>query len=95
MKFIFPQNYDFKSKLFGVIDYTTVFVNLLWYGIVFIFINLIFHSLNIKVFVFISLCLPLLFFSFSGFNGENIVYFFSYILKFIFKQKLYLYNKHF
>ena len=30
MKFIFPQNYDFKSKLFGFIDYTTVILNIIW-----------------------------------------------------------------
>ncbi len=25
MKFIFPQNYNFKNKLFGVIEYSTIF----------------------------------------------------------------------
>ena len=25
MKFIFPQNYNFKNKLFGIIDYTNLF----------------------------------------------------------------------
>ena len=28
MKFIFPQNYDFKSKLFGLFDYSTIILNL-------------------------------------------------------------------
>ena len=26
MKFIFPQNYDLKNKLFGIIDYSTALV---------------------------------------------------------------------
>ena len=29
MKFIFPQNYNFKSKLFGVIDYSTAIFNVI------------------------------------------------------------------
>ena len=28
MKFIFPQNYNFKNKLFGFLDYSTIFFNL-------------------------------------------------------------------
>lgn len=94
MKFIFPQNYNFKNKLFGVIDYITVFINILWYCLVLLLINLIFDNITTKVFLFIIFCLPLLIFSFSGFNGESIVYVFSYIIKFVFRPKLYLYKKN-
>ena len=93
MKFIFPQNYNFKNKLFGIIDYTTVFVNLLWDGFVFLTINFIFNDLTFKIFIFIIFSLPLLLFSFVGFNGENILYVFTYIAKFIFRPKLFLYKK--
>ena len=93
MKFIFPQNYDFKNKLFGVIDYTTAFVNLLWCALVLFLIHLFFKSLMVKIFLFILLCLPLFLFSFSGFQGENIIYVFSYFIHFLFKQKLFLYKK--
>lgn len=93
MKFIFPKNYDFKNKLFGIIDYSTVFINLIWYGFVFILINLFFHNLNIKIFLFILLCFPFLLISISGFNGENFVYVFRYIFTFFIKQKLFLYLK--
>ena len=93
MKFIFPKNYQFKNKIFGIIDYTTAFVNIIWYAIVLIFVNLIFDSIDIKVFVFISLCFPLLLISFSGFNGENIITVLSYLFKFITKQKLYFFSK--
>ena len=95
MKFIFPQNYHFKNKILGIIDYTTAFVNVIWYVIVLIFVNLIFDSIDTKVFVFISLCFPLLLFSFAGFHGENIIYVFKYLFKFIFRQKLYFYNKNY
>lgn len=93
MKFIFPQNYDLKNKLFGIIDYSTVFVNLIWYCFIFILINLFFKSIMIKFFIFIVLCFPLLLFSFAGFNGENILYVFSYLIRFLLKQKLFLYKK--
>ena len=39
MKFIFPQNYNFENKLFGIIDYNTAIANLLWYAIIFLFIQ--------------------------------------------------------
>ncbi len=93
MKFIFPQNYNLKNKLFGIIDYSTAFVNVIWYALVFILVNFIFKSLTLKIFVFVVLCFPLLLFSFAGFNGENILYVFSYLTRFLFKPKLFLYRK--
>lgn len=93
MKFIFPQNYDFKNKLLGIIDYSTAFVNLLWYSFIFILVNLIFKDLTIKIFVFVIFCFPLLLFSFAGFNGENILYVFSYLIRFLWSPKLFLYKK--
>ena len=94
MKFIFPQNYHFKNKILGIIDYSTAFINIVWYIIVFTLVNLIFNSIDIKIFVFITLCFPLLLISFSGFHGENIVTVLIYLLKFIFRQKLYFYRKN-
>ncbi len=93
MKFVFPQNYDFKNKLFGIIDYSTAFVNFLWSAFVFLMIHLFFSNLSIKIFLFIIFCLPLFLLSFAGFNGENIVYVFSYLLHFLVKPKLFLYKK--
>ena len=95
MKFIFPKNYNFKNKILGIIDYTTAFFNVAWYGIVFLFINLFFNSLKIKIIIFILFCFPLFLFSISGFNGENIIYVFKYMLKYFIKPKLYLYNKNY
>lgn len=95
MKFIFPQNYNFKNKILGIIDYTTALVNVIWCSFVFAIVNLIFHNINVKIVLFIITCLPLLLFSFYGFNGENILYFITYMSKFIIRQKLYFYNKNF
>ena len=93
MKFIFPQNYDFKNKLLGIIDYSTAFVNLLWYAFILLLVNLIFKDLTLKIFLFVVFCFPLLLFSVAGFNGENIIYVFSYLIRFLLKPKLFLYKK--
>ena len=93
MKFIFPQNYDFKNKLFGFIDYSTVIFNVLWDGFILLILNLIFSSLTIKVFLFIIFCFPLLLLSISGLNGDYFLYVFSYFFRFLIRQKLYFYSK--
>jgi hypothetical protein len=93
MKFIFPKNYNFKNKLFGIIDYSSLFVNLLWEVFVFCFINLIFVNITIKIFIFIVLCLPLFLFSLVGLNNENILYVINYLIKFVFSTKIFLFNK--
>ena len=94
MKFIFPQNYNFKNKLLGIIDYSTAFFNIFWYVIIFILLHFFIKNWNIKIFIFISLCFPLTIFSIVGFNGEHILYVFNYILKYIFRPKLYLFKKY-
>lgn len=94
MKFIFPQNYNFSNKLFGLIDYSTAILNVVWYIFIFCFINLFFTNIQIKIFIFISLCFPLLIFSIVGFNHENIIYVFFYIVKFMKNRKIYLYRKN-
>ena len=93
MKFIFPQNYDFSTKLFGLIDYGTAILNVVWSVFIFILVNIIFQSLNIKIFLFIIFSFPVLLFSMIGINGENIIYVMSYIIKYLVKQKLYFYEK--
>lgn len=92
MKFIIPQNYDFSSKLFGVIDYSTVIFNVIWGLLVFCITNFVIHNLFIKIFVIIVLCFPVLLFSIIGFNHEKILYVILYILKFFYKPKVYLYK---
>ena len=68
MKFIFPQNYDFSTKFLGLIDYSTAILNIIWNVMVYILINIIFKSINIKIFIFIILSLPVLLFSVIGIN---------------------------
>lgn len=93
MKFIIPQNYDFKNKLFGFMDYSTAIFNVIWALIVFVLTNIFPFTINIKIGIFISLYFPLLLFSFFGFNNENILYVFYYIFKFIKNRRIYFYGK--
>lgn len=93
MKFIIPQNYNLSSKLFGFLDYSSVIIIALWCLFIFCISNFIFNTLYIKIFVIIVLCFPVVIFCFVGFNHENIIYALSYLLKFAFSQKVYLYNK--
>lgn len=93
MKFIFPQNYSFKPKLFGIIDYSTLILNIIWNLFVFCLLNLLIVNLNIKIFLFIILCLPILLFSIIGFHHENILQISIYLIKYLKSNKLYLFNK--
>ena len=68
MKFIFPQNYNFENKFLGVIDYLTIFVNVIWYIFVFLILSIIPISFQIKIFIFILFCFPLFLISITGFN---------------------------
>ncbi len=93
MKFIFPQNYKFTTKILGIIDYQTALLNMIWGGLIFLIVNLIFTSLNLKIFIFIILVFPMLIFSIVGINGENLINVILYMSKFIIKPKLLFYTK--
>lgn len=93
MKFIIPQNYSISSKLFGFMDYSSGIVLILWSIFIFCLINFLFNSLYLKIFIFIIFCFPIYIFCFIGFNHENIVYIVSYLIKFLFSQKIYLFEK--
>ena len=92
MKFIFPQNYNFNFKLFGFLDYKTIFFNLIWWFIIFLISN-IFDDLLLKIIFFIIFCFPILLISFFGFNQENIVYVLKYIFLYFKNPRIYLYKK--
>ena len=93
MKFIFPKNYDFKSKLFGVFDYFTIIIDIIFSLFIFSICNLLFNDIYIKIFIIISLCFPIILLSIFGLNNENVFLVLIYILKYFSRPKLYLYNK--
>ena len=53
MKFIFPQNYSFSTKLFGLIDYQTAIFNFVCWVVLFFVTSLLKLSLFTKIIVFI------------------------------------------
>ena len=71
MKFIFPQNYNFNSKLLGFIDYSTVILNIFWGLIVFAIVYFFIPNITFKIAIFIILFLPFALFSIIGFNHEK------------------------
>lgn len=93
MNFIFPQNYNFKNKLFGFMDYLTAIFNIIWALIVFLIVNIINFPINIKIGMFIVFYLPLLLFSVFGFNNENILDVLTYLFKFIARRRVYFFSK--
>lgn len=92
MKFIFPQNYKFNNKLFGVIDYNTAIVNVVLYIFVYLIISIFIKKIKIKIFIFISICFPFFLISILGINNENIILLIKYFFKFIKNRKIYLYK---
>ena len=77
-------------KIYNIKEYI---LNLSWDGIVFLILNIVFSSLNIKIFLFIIFSFPMLIFSIIGINGDNLINVIIYMSKFIIKPKLLLYSK--
>ncbi len=95
MNFIFPKNYNFKSKLLGFIDYSTAILDSILGIIIYFFVNLIFTNITIKIYVFISLFFPLLLISILGINRESFISVFCYMFKFVKNQNVYLYSRNY
>lgn len=93
MKFIIPQNYNFRPKIFGMISYSTAILNALWLIFIFTVINFFFKNIKIKIILVISLSLPLILFSIIGLNNESIFYILKYLLSYLIRPKIYLYEK--
>lgn len=93
MIFIFPQNYNFNTKLLGIVDYPTAIINLLLWIIIFFILKILNITFIIKISIFIIICLPFLLISILGLNNENLLYVLSYLFKYLKSKKLYLYTK--
>lgn len=93
--FIIPQNFNFKNKFLGIIDYSTLIFLILSYLISYFIINTIFSNINIKIILFILINGPITLISIVGFYHENIVYVLYYISKFYINRHIYLYKKNF
>ena len=94
MNFVFPSNYNFKNKLFGLVDYTTAITNVVWYIFCFCLVNLIFEDINVKITIFSFLSIPFLIFSLINNRNESILIVLLYVSKFFINSKLYFYRKY-
>jgi len=92
--YIFPQNYNFKNRLFGLIDYSTIIFNIIWCLFVYSFFSIFINSLYIKMCLIIIFAFPLLLLSIIGINNENILYVLFYMIKFIKNRAVILYSKY-
>ena len=92
MKFIFPRNYKYKNKLFGMIDFSTAIINIILYVIVYSIINLFFKQIKIKIFLFILICFPCFLLSIVNSDNENVFSLIKYFIKYLKSKKLYLYK---
>lgn len=92
MKFIFPKNYNFKNKLFGIIDYPTAIFNLILLFIFYKISALFFCNIFNRLLFLIIFNFPLILLSIFSFSNESFLFVAYYILLYLFKPKLYLYK---
>ena len=92
MIFIIPQNYNFKSKLFGIIDYPTAIFNIAFIVILFFILKLLPISLLVKSIILVVSYLPLFLLSILGFYSDSFLFVFIYFFKFLITPKVYIYK---
>lgn len=92
MKYIFPKNYNFKNKIFGIIDYPTAIFNVIIFVFILAIMGVLFKNISTRIIFIIIFYFPILLFSLVGFNNESVLYTIFYILKFLLSPKLYLYK---
>lgn len=93
MNFIIPQNYKFKNKILGIIDYPTAVFNIIWNIILYFFLKNFLANITVKIFIFSSLSFPILLLTIISFNNESPIYTARYIIKFLLKPKIYLFKR--
>ena len=92
MNFIIPQNYNFKPKLLGILDYPTAILNVAIIVILIIVLNLCHFVLVVKCILFIIVYLPIFLISVFGFYNENFLLVFLYVFKYLISPKVYIYK---
>lgn len=95
MNFIIPKNYNFKNKLFGIIDYTTAIFNTIWNVLLYFILKNIEITISIKICIFSSISFPVLLLALIGFNNESPIYTIKYLLNYLKSQKVFLFKKEY
>lgn len=95
MKFVIPQNYKFKNKILGIVDYPTAVFNILWNLAIYSFLKNMSLSISIRIFIFSTLSFPVLLLTIIGFNNESPIYAVRYIFRYLIRPKVYLFKRDF
>ncbi len=93
MRFIFPKNYNFNPKLFGLIEYSTAIMDIVIAIILYFVLNLLITDISLKLSLFIVIFMPILLISILGINKESFITVLRYLIKYFRKPKIYLYYR--
>lgn len=93
MKYIIPKNYDFKPKLFGIIEYRFgIFVLSLSLILIFILNNINILAI-IKIQILLLIIIPILMIGTIGVRGEKLFDILKILLFYALKQKVFFFSK--
>ena len=76
MNFIVPQNFNFKNKFLGLIDYPTLIFDFIYLSVLNTILNIFIHDLLVKLIFIIILFLPIFLMSLFSFNNELFMFYF-------------------
>ncbi len=93
MEYIIPKNYDIRPKVLGIIEQDALVIFLVINIVIFMIINNIIGNIFIVLELMIIIALPQAIILINGINGERIVDVLQYMILYIFKKKVYLYEK--
>lgn len=93
MKYIIPKNYDFKPKLFGIIEYRFgIFILSLSFILIFILNNINILAI-IKIQILLLIIIPILMIGTIGVRGEKLFDILKILLLYALKQKVFFFSK--
>lgn len=92
-QYIFPLNYKRKEKFLGIIDYKVVIFISILSSIVLFLIKDLSVNISLKIFIFILLVGFPSVFVLVGINGENMIDFLYFIIKYLLRGKVFVYMK--
>lgn len=93
IEYVIPKNYDIRPKILGIIEQEALILFLIVNILFFVIINNLINNIFIVLELMIIISLPQAIILVNGINGENIVYVIKYMAIYIFKKKVYLYEK--
>ncbi len=91
MKYLIPENYDYKNKLFGILDYKSAIFIVIFIFIVWNVLGLFIKNIITLISLMIILCLPIILLIFYNSSNENFINLVYYFVKYLIKPKIYFY----